>query len=110
MNAPIERVDNEANAQPGEIIKRVERSEKEKNQQGFSRALEEQLKEELEKEKNKPSDEVLISGEKEKEKENENKQPQDEHQRRPSPDRKSTDDSGEEVEPDLSDGHLDIKA
>ena len=106
MNAPIERVDNKTNAQPGEIIKRVERSEKEKDQQGFSRALEEQLKEELEKEKNKQSDEVLISGDKE----NENKQTQDEHQRRPSPDQEKPDDTDDEAESDLSDGHLDIKA
>jgi hypothetical protein len=106
MNAPIERVDNKANAQPGEIIKRVERSEKEKDQQGFSRALEEQLKEELEKEKNQQSDEVLISGDKE----NENKQPQDEHQSQPSPDQKKPNDTDDEVESDLSDGHLDIKA
>jgi hypothetical protein len=106
MNAPIERVDNKANAQPGEIIKRLERSEKEKNRQGFSRALEEQLKEELEKEKNQQSDKVLISGDKE----NENKQPQDEHQSQSSPGQKKPDDTGDEVESDLSDGHLDIKA
>lgn len=106
MNAPIERVDNKANAQPGEIIKRVERSEKEKNQQGFSRALEEQLKEELEKEKDRKSDKVLISGDKE----NESKQPQDERQDRPPAGAKKPDDTDEEAEPDKSDGHLDIRA
>ena len=106
MNAPIERVDNKANAQPGEIIKRVERSEKEKNQQGFSRALEEQLKEELDKEKKQQSDQVLISGEEE----NKDKQTKDEHQRRPSPGEKKPDNVGEDAESDSSDGHMDIKA
>jgi hypothetical protein len=106
MNVPIERVDNKANAQPGEIVKRVERSEKEKNRQGFSRALEEKLKEELEKEKNQQSDKVLITGDPE----NKDKQPQDNHRRQPPRKQTADGDADDESESDSFDGHLDIKA
>lgn len=62
MSAPIEKVNNNSNAVTGEIIKRVEKSErdKNKNEDDFSEALNEKMKEDLKKKK-KPKDRVELT-------------------------------------------------
>ena len=57
MNSPLDRVDQ---AQPGEFVKRVKETNKDKKQNSFSKALKEKMKEELEKKKNKQQKDMVL--------------------------------------------------
>jgi len=104
MNTPIDRIGSPDAAQPGEIVKPVDRSGKEKNDQGFAKALKEKMREELEDEKKKKQEDRLdLINESEMDDENENQTDiVDESQL-------SSENDKEDDEPSTSE-HIDVKA